>query len=61
MTARKSQEEYDGKDPGDGIHPDGENGIREKQDVLPLWLVLIAAVLIAWGIWYTITYWSPPA
>lgn len=61
MTTRKAREGCDGKATGNGIHPDDENGSREKHGALPLWLVLVAAVLIAWAVWYTITYWSPPA
>lgn len=39
----------------------GESGIQEKRGGIPLWLILVAVGLIAWGIWYTIANWSPPA
>lgn len=36
-------------------------GIRERHGYIPLWLWLVAAALVAWGIYYTVYFWSPPA
>ncbi len=33
--------------------------IRERHGQIPIWLTLVALGLIAWGIYYTIRYWSP--
>ena len=33
-------------------------GIRERSGFIPVWLKLVALGLIAWGIYYTIRYWS---
>lgn len=59
MIPRKARKKND--DTGSRVRPGGENGIREKHDTFPLWLILVAAALIVWAIWYTIAYWSPPA
>ncbi len=32
-------------------------GIKERHGKVPLWLWVVAAVLLIWGIYYTIKYW----
>jgi hypothetical protein len=46
-------------------NPDGHEsylyqqaGIREYHGRIPIWLMLVALGLMAWGIYYTIRYWS---
>lgn len=34
-------------------------GIKERDGHIPFWLILVAAGLIIWSVYYTIQYWSP--
>lgn len=33
-------------------------GIKERHGAVPLWLQIIVAGLLLWGVYYTIQYWS---
>ncbi len=46
----KSDKEYEYK----------QAGIRVRHGLIPLWLILVAIGLIAWGIYYIIQFWNPP-
>jgi hypothetical protein len=37
-----------------------DSGIRERHGKIPLWLLAVTVVLIIWGIYYLVAYWSPP-
>ncbi|HXF93243.1 MAG TPA: cbb3-type cytochrome c oxidase N-terminal domain-containing protein [Nitrospiraceae bacterium] len=34
-------------------------GIRERDGVVPLWLMLVVLGLLIWSIYYLLRYWSP--
>ena len=36
-------------------------GIRERHGYVPVWLWVVYIGLIVWGVYYTWTYWTPPA
>lgn len=36
-------------------------GLTEREGRVPLWLWLVVVALLAWGIYYMVTYWHPPA
>lgn len=37
-----------------------DSGIQERHGHVPAWLWLVVVALIAWGIYYTVAYWTPP-
>ncbi len=46
-----------GHDPNDQyLYKD--SGIHERSGAVPNWLKLVYAGILAWGIWYLITYWN---
>lgn len=61
MTTENEQRKSDGGESPKDTFAYGETGIQEKRGGIPLWLILVTVSLIAWGIWYTIAFWSPPA
>lgn len=59
----KKPQESGGADPHS---PDTEYtyqtaGLRERSGTIPLWLWVVYIGLIVWGVYYTWTYWTPPA
>lgn len=34
------------------------SGIKERKGKIPLWIWFVTLVLIAWSIYYLVTYWS---
>jgi len=45
-----------GDEPGTYVYEPA--GIRERSGSVPTWLKLVSLGLIAWGIYYTIRFWS---
>ncbi|MEB2337480.1 MAG: hypothetical protein OZ918_02545 [Nitrospirales bacterium] len=45
-----------GDEPGTYVYEPA--GIRERSGSIPTWLKLVSLGLIAWGIYYTIRFWS---
>ncbi len=37
-----------------------DSGIRERHGRIPPWLLAVAVILLVWGIYYLVTFWSPP-
>ncbi len=37
-----------------------DSGIQERTGPLPLWLVAVAVILLIWGVYYLVAFWSPP-
>ncbi len=37
-----------------------DSGIQERTGQVPPWLWAVFAILIIWGIYYLITFWTPP-
>ena len=37
-----------------------EPGIESYEGAIPLWLILLAFCLAAWGVFYLTTYWNGP-
>jgi hypothetical protein len=35
--------------------------LMERHGYVPYWLKIVTTVLIAWELFYLLTYWSPPA
>lgn len=33
-------------------------GIRERHGLIPLWLLLVTAVLLIWSLYYLIRFWN---
>ncbi len=38
-----------------------DSGILERHGKIPLWLVGVVVVLLVWGIYYLVAYWTPPS
>ncbi len=50
-----------GSDPyADGPYEYRDSQLREHHGHIPLWLWAVTIVLIVWGIYYLLTYWSAP-
>jgi hypothetical protein len=60
MTVEEGRKNKAGEPQQKDTYVYGETGIREKHGAIPLWLIAVAAGLIAWAIYYAVTYWSPP-
>jgi hypothetical protein len=66
MEQDKDQERQAGDEGGqcdeqEPVYSYGASGIEERHGRVPPWLWAVAAVLLAWGIYYLVVYWSPPA
>jgi hypothetical protein len=35
-------------------------GIMEREGAVPIWLWIVAVVLLVWAVYYLVTYWSAP-
>lgn len=56
--AENKHEATSGDKPHVFIYKDA--GIYEKHGYIPLWLLAVAVVLLIWGVYYLVVYWSPP-
>ena len=45
---------------GHSVYVYGSAGIAEREGHVPLWLWLVVASLLVWGIYYLVTYWNAP-
>lgn len=46
--------------PADSVHVYETAGIMEREGHVPLWLWAVVAVLLIWGLYYLVAYWSIP-
>lgn len=46
---------------GDESYAYRHSGIQERHGTIPIWLALIAVLLVCWGVFYTIQHWNPPS
>ncbi len=63
-TANNNKEEAKTKNPAlEGTEKEElfeyqASGIKERKGKIPLWIWSVTLVLIVWGIYYLVTYWS---
>ena len=50
--------EVSGTEQGEYAYQD--SGIKERHGTIPIWLILVAILLVFWGVYYTVQNWSPP-
>lgn len=43
--------------PAEELYVYKDSGVFERQGHIPVWLLVVAAVLLIWGIYYLIAYW----
>lgn len=36
------------------------SGIQERHGIMPVWLVVVAIVIVCCGVFYTVQNWNPP-
>ncbi|MEW5942483.1 MAG: hypothetical protein AB1710_01355 [Pseudomonadota bacterium] len=60
MTPEDERQESEAGEPQKDTYVYGETGIEERRGAIPSWLIAVAVGLIAWAIYYAVTYWSPP-
>lgn len=36
-----------------------DSGIQERHGHVPVWLWAVVVIVLAWGVYYVITFWSP--
>lgn len=60
MTPEDERQESEVGEPQKDTYVYGETGIEERHGAIPSWLIAVAVGLIAWAIYYAVTYWSPP-
>lgn len=44
----------------DEVYEFRDSNLRERHGYYPLWLAIVAVVLVLWSVWYAYTYWGPP-
>ena len=60
LDTSDSSQDRKGRHTEDEEYAYQESGIREREGSIPLWLILVTILLICWGVYYTIEYWSSP-
>lgn len=60
----QAQDAVDGRTPpaaaGSALYRYESAGITEREGRVPIWLWLVAASLLIWGVYYLVSYWSAP-
>lgn len=45
---------------GDALYRYQSAGITEREGRVPVWLWIVTASLLVWGIYYLVSYWNAP-
>jgi len=46
--------------PGHPVYTYQSAGITERKGNVPIWLWIVVASLLVWGIYYLVSYWNAP-
>ena len=49
-----------GEAAGSSVYTYESAGIAERKGHIPIWLWLVVASLLVWGVYYLVTYWNAP-
>jgi hypothetical protein len=45
---------------GDSLYSYQSAGITEREGHVPVWLWIVTAALLVWGVYYLVSYWNAP-